>query len=296
LGLEGLDRQEGRVYGRSTNMAHSASRTAELVAALRARATERADALCNDPWAAHLTDEEGRALASRFEQAFPDVELWIALRTAYLDAQVARFAREFPQVVVLGAGLDTRAARLAREGVRFFEVDHGASQEHKLERLARLPNYPLSSATYVRCDFESEDFFERLVASGFDADQPAFVLWEGVVYYLTESAVRATLGRVAQATHPRSVIAFDYVRARMAAGTVRDPKDLEARDIVADVGEPLRFGIDDPLPLLAEVGFRQVLTTSFDSICLARTGTYARERKFRFQWVALASQKTPLCL
>ncbi|MBW1762713.1 MAG: class I SAM-dependent methyltransferase [Deltaproteobacteria bacterium] len=86
------------------------------------------------------------------------------------------------QVVVLGAGLDTRAARLAREGVRFFEVDQPASQVDKCERLSRFDAYPMDAATFVPCDFERDDFVQLLEAAGLDGGSPVCFVWEGVIY------------------------------------------------------------------------------------------------------------------
>jgi methyltransferase (TIGR00027 family) len=273
----------------------AASRTAWMVAAYRARATAREPPVCHDPWAEQLAGEEGFELARRYDGTFPHMELWIALRTAFLDEQLRRFTsppHAFGQVVLLGAGLDTRAARLAREGVRFFEVDHADSQQEKRARLARVPGYPVGAATYVTCDFEHEDFLDRLVASGFATADPALFLWEGVTAYLTEQAVRATLRRVASGGHPRSVLAFDHLRRKIVAGQVSS-KDLESRSFVADLGEPLRFGIDYPLPMLYEEGFRRVRMFTFDEIALELTGTYDRDRAFRFQGLVLATRASP---
>lgn len=281
------------------------SKTAMLVAAYRGRSTGRARAragaggVCDDPWAARLAGEEGLELARRFDAAFEHAELWIALRTAVIDEQVRRFTREHErarQVVILGAGLDTRAARLAEPGVRFFEVDHPRSQAVKLQRLRALDAYPTEAATYVSCDFEKEDFLTRLCASGFAASEPALIVWEGVVYYLSEDAVRGTLRRIASGCAPSTVLVLDYLGKKLVGGQVKDPRDLATRHVVTDLGEPLLFGFDDPVPLFASEGFRHVRTSSFDQICLVHTGTYERARKFRFQHVAVVSCGTPITL
>ena len=151
------------------------SETAMFMAAYRARASKQPKALIDDPWANDLAGETGHALARRYDEVYPHMELWTALRVAYIDARVRRAVaapRSIAQVVLLGAGLDTRAARLASQGVRFFEVDHPDSQADKLERITKLDGYPRDAATYVTCDFERDDFIERLVASGFAARCP----------------------------------------------------------------------------------------------------------------------------
>ena len=274
-------------------MEGTASKTALMVAAYRARATRRNDPVCRDPWANGLAGVIGLELSVAFDRHFPQMELWIALRTAYLDRHVGHLIGErgVKQVVLLGAGFDTRAARLARGGVRFFEVDHPATQEEKRARLAALSGYPVDAAHFVGCDFEAgQDFTEELEAAGFDRAAPAVVLWEGVVAYLSEDAVRATLRRVAEVLHADTPIYFDYVGRRMAEGERLKPEDHAVRDEVSRVGEPLRFGTNDPLPMLAECGFRHVRLVNFDQIALSLTGTYERARAFRFQTICIASR------
>lgn len=269
----------------------SASRTARMVAAWRGRSSRGPDAVCDDPWATSLAGPQGEALADAYEKHFPAMELWLGLRTRFLD-DVVRHAlgQGVGQVVVLGAGLDTRAARLATEGVRFFEVDHAGSQAEKRERLATLDGYPLDAAVWVTCDFERDDFLDRLTAAGFCAGEPAIFVWEGVVYYLSRADVEATARRIAGGCAPGSRLLFDYVGTRMARGDHTLSEDDHAmRDFVAELGEPLRFGINDVLPLLHGCGFRHVRTISFDEIAASVTGTYERSRMFRFQHIASAS-------
>jgi methyltransferase (TIGR00027 family) len=223
------------------------------------------------------------------------METWLALRVAYLDRLVgiAVDRLSIRQVVILGAGYDTRAARLPRAGVRFFEVDHPATQAAKREQLAKLDGYPVDAATYVTCNFEREDPIERLAASGFATSEPSLVIWEGVVPYLTEPAIRATASRLAAGLDPRSLVAFDFVGKKFAAGQSLSEADRHTRAYVGELGEPIRHGSDDMLPLLYECGFRWVRTLDFNELALEFLGDYARERQFRFQHIALAAARTP---
>ena len=117
----------------------------------------------------------------------------------------------------------------------------------------------------------------------------------GQALYNDEQArIRATLARVARGCDARSVLAFDLVRKRFASGEIDDASDIAARDRVAQMGEPLRFGTNDVVPFLYEAGFRKVSVQSFDAIVLNLTGTYSRERKFRFQSLVRASVCTPV--
>ena len=278
----------------------SASKTALMVCAYRARASRWDKPLFVDPWAAAIAGDEGEAIARVLDARYPPMETWLALRVAYLDRLVGRAVDQLSirQVVILGAGYDTRAARLPRAGVRFFEVDHPATQASKRETLAKLPGYPVDAATYVSCNFEREDPIDRLGVSGFATSQPALVIWEGVVPYLTEPAIRATATRLATGLHPRSLVAFDFVGKKFAEASMRSEAAREAasaqRALVADLGEPVRYGSDDILPLLFDCGFRWVRQLDFNELALEMLGDYKRERQFRFQHIALAAVRTPV--
>jgi methyltransferase (TIGR00027 family) len=266
-----------------------------MVCAYRARASRWPKPLFVDPWAEQIAGVEGEEIAKRLDQRFPPMENWLALRVAYLDRLVGQAVDQLSirQIVILGAGYDTRAARLPRAGVTFFEVDHPATQAAKRERLAKLDNYPVDSARYVTCNFEREDPIERLAASGFATTEPALVIWEGVVPYLTEPAVRATASRLAAGLDARSLVAFDFVGKKFASGTSISDSDHQTRAMVGELGEPIRYGSDDILPLLYECGFRWVRSLDFNELALEMLGDYERDRQFRFQHLALAAVRTP---
>ncbi|MGE5184846.1 MAG: class I SAM-dependent methyltransferase, partial [Acidobacteriota bacterium] len=277
----------------------SASKTALMVCAYRARASRWDKPLFVDPWAEQLSGADGHEIAKLLDQRFPPMELWLALRVAYLDRLVGMAVDRLSirQIVILGAGYDTRAARLPRAGTTFFEVDHPATQAAKRERLARLPAYPVEAARYVTCNFEREDPIDRLAATGFHVGEPALVIWEGVVPYLTEPAIRATATRLANGLEPRSLVAFDFTGKKFAAANERSDTAREAathqRRLIDDLGEPVRFGSDDMLPLLYDCGFRWVRQLDFNELALEMLGDYQRDRQFRFQHVALASASVP---
>ena len=231
---------------RGVDIESSASKTALMVCAYRARASRWDKPLFVDPWAEAIAGSEGHEIAKRLDARFPPMELWLALRVAYLDRLVGLAVDRLSirQVVILGAGYDTRAARLPRAGVTFFEVDHPATQAAKRERLAHARRAIRSTPRrYVTCNFEREDPIERLVATGFATTEPALVIWEGVVPYLTEAAVRATASRLASGLDPRSLVAFDFVGKKFAVGAEHlgdGPRDARVRRR-ARRADPLRL-------------------------------------------------------
>ncbi len=269
-----------------------ASKTALMVAGYRALASARENPVCSDPWAAGLAGDEGIAIAKKFSTTFRHMELWIAVRTSFMDEVLRRCveAEGISQVVILGAGFDSRSARLAQSGLRFFEVDHPATQEDKRARLAGLSGYPMESTTFAGCDFESAgDPIAALVDAGLDPEGPTLVIWEGVTPYLSEEAVRTTATQIASGLHERSTVIFDYLSKKLVQSDDLPAADQEAKDQIRDMGEPIRWGTNNPLPLLFDCGFRHVRTVTFEEACLSLTKTYERERAFRFQSIAVAS-------
>jgi methyltransferase (TIGR00027 family) len=169
--------------------------------------------------------------------------LHVQVRTRLLDQAVISFVEKGgTQVLLLGAGYDTRASRLdaLRGHVRVFEVDHPATQAFKRERIADPPH-----VTYVPWDFEQASVAglpDALRAAGLDARAPTFVLWEGVTMYLSEQAVDATTRAVAALCAPGSPFVFTYIER----AALRRPS-WGARlvgMVVRGVGEPLTFGFE----------------------------------------------------
>lgn len=169
------------------------------------------------------------------------IVLWMQLRTHAIDEALREFARAGgTQVLLLGAGFDCRAARLIDElpGVRFFEVDHPATQRRKREVMARL-NALSAPVEYIEWNFERDPLSglaARMASLGHDCQRPTLTVWEGVTMYLTESAIDATLSAVRGLSAPGSRLVFTYMDRAYVGG------DSFARRIVAAVGEPWTFG------------------------------------------------------
>ena len=103
------------------------------------------------------------------------------------------------QVVILGAGWDTRAyGSVKYEDVRFFEVDMPPTQAAKLAALQEA-DVDADHVTFVETDLNQRSWFDALQEHGFDPALPTFILWEGVTMYLYEHTVRRTLGHSGKA-------------------------------------------------------------------------------------------------
>jgi methyltransferase (TIGR00027 family) len=141
------------------------------------------------------------------------------------------------QLVVLGAGFDSRAYRFQSQlgDVRVMEVDYGPTQAYKKQRLGEILEVIPSNVSFVPMDFTKDSLLEQLRNAGYSEQQKTFFLWEGVTYYLPESAVKDTLQFVRDHSASGSRIAFDYFGANNPA--INNPRHVYAR-----WGEPLLFG------------------------------------------------------
>ncbi len=135
----------------------------------------------------------------------------LALRTAAIDTALRDACmNESPQIVILGAGLDSRAWRIAElEGCTVFEVDHPATQRAKRTRIDGLAPRA-AEVRFVPVDFTREDLGVRLAEDGHDAEAPTFWIWEGVVPYLPEDTSRQTLRVLADRSAKGSGLAVTY--------------------------------------------------------------------------------------
>jgi methyltransferase (TIGR00027 family) len=140
--------------------------------------------------------------------------LWASMncRKQYIADKVTESLDDIDAVVVLGAGFDTLAYRLAkRTPIPIFEVDQPVNIDRKTAAVQRALGQQPASVRLVPLDFERDDVLDVLAEHGYRPDSPTFFVWEAVTQYLSPDAVDATLERLRQAT-PGSRLVFTYVR------------------------------------------------------------------------------------
>lgn len=163
----------------------------------------------------------------------------IGARCEFLDKAMLDHISAGDQVVILGAGWDTRAYGLLKsQEVMIFEVDAPATQAVKLAAIEKT-GLDASHVTFVSCDFNRQSWLEALQNHGFDTAKRTFILWEGVTMYLEEHAIQSTLRAVS--TLPKgSRIAFDFWSREWLEET-RTGKTARL-GTKATYGEPFTFG------------------------------------------------------
>ncbi len=197
-----------------------------------------------------------------------DFRLYMSVRSRYAEDRLAQqIAEGVEQYVILGAGLDTFAYRNPFATLRVFEVDFPATQQWKHELLAAAGIAIPDNVTFIALDLEHKSLAESLLEAGFNAAEPAFFGWLGVVPYLTIEAFRstiATIGRLPSGT----AVSFDYAFPPETLSAKRRQVFDTLSKRVAAAGEPLQlfFTPENLEKELHAAGFGRV--EQFDTDCM----------------------------
>lgn len=235
------------------------SRSAEIVAAWRAIARYDPDERVRNP--DYLAEKfirpgflENIGLSSDFELSRKWLKrrgvftyYYVNGRTHHIDTILKKTASEgVKQVVILGAGYDSRAYRFRKifPDLKFFEVDLPATQAQKKKRLTEIFGSPPDRVAYAPIDFNTQRLEDVLKQAGYDPTKKTFFVWEGVTYFITEAGVDGTLRFIAQHSAPGSSVVFDYMHRSVIDGDFSEyPEARKLFAVMAERGEPYTFGI-----------------------------------------------------
>lgn len=228
-----------------------------MVALARAHLTWRG--VLEDPWAETMLRPPW-AVAHRILRQLPISRLgrnrsfaYLAARSRFYDDMVTRALDDgVRQVVVLGAGYDSRAWRLGRPDVQFFELDHPITQADKRQRA------PAGGPRYAPVDLTIEPIGPLLERAGFVTGEAAVFTLEGLTMYLTEAQVLGLLrtlrdvGGISSRLAVNFGVGFEGSESRRARAT-----STAGRGLLALGREPIRFTLlpDEAPAFLAETGW-----------------------------------------
>ncbi len=230
--------------------------TALGIAVARAIESEKPEGvrICFDPYAVRFLNPLFYRFMRFFivtgyaERSGPGVNGFLVARARFIDDVLqAALDGGIQQLVILGAGLDSRAYRFdgLNKGVRVFELDQPATQTEKIKKvknaLGQLPGY----VTYVGIEFNTQSLGERLIQSGYDESLKTLFIWEGVVMYLTPEAVDGTLSFISNHSPSGSQVVFDYIYTALLDGSVKHGEISRMRRVRAVSGEGLTFSIPE---------------------------------------------------
>jgi methyltransferase (TIGR00027 family) len=234
---------------------HFLGSTAYWTAAVRAMEQARPDRLIDDPWAEALAGEVGAAwIAGRT----PESVLPILLRTRYFDDFLGRISREnnIRQIVLVAAGLDTRAFRLDWPATtQVFEMDQLGVLEYKEQVLQSMGAQPACERHTLAADL-TQPWKSALKAAGFDPQQPSGWLLEGFLFYLPNESIIDILEEANSLAAPGSWMGFDV----MNSNTLNSPLTRSWVEMQAQSGAPFIGTLDDPQEFLSTRGWQASLT------------------------------------
>lgn len=196
---------------------------------------------------------------------------YVNARTRYIDSLLEEAIRNGArQIVILGAGYDSRAYRFHRQypDVAFFEVDLPDTQKRKKRLVTEILGHAPLWVHYTPIDFNKETLNQVLFQAGYKKDLKTFFLWEGVTMYVDAAGVDDTLRFIAEGAAPGSTLVFDYVLRPVVEGDYRFYGSRTTTVLVAEHGEPFVFGIDEGgsgsylnrrgLALISDIGHREL--------------------------------------
>ncbi len=213
--------------------------------------------VCDDPYAFYFLSSRqvkrlkcplrltiGRWLMSRI---FPGVHGAVVTRVRFIDEYLdACLDQGLEQLVILGAGYDTRAYRfkaLERQAI-VFEVDHPATQQVKREKLRLIFNGSPQHVVYIPMDLAADSLGERLFENGYDRRKKTLFILEGLIMYLTRAVVDGVLHFIATHAGGGSGVVFDCLPASVIDGTHQAREGRAMCRYVRRKGEPFLFGLD----------------------------------------------------
>jgi methyltransferase (TIGR00027 family) len=180
----------------------------------------------------------------------------IRARTRFFDNQVmTAISAGVRQVVICGAGYDDRALRFRAPGVRFFELDHPATQTDKARRL-RAINGGTRGLTLAAADFRADHVASVLSRCGHDEDRPSLFICEGLLVYLDQPTCSLLLSGLRSRAAPGSTLAVSLAVHRRGVGSDQVITAANARRR-SGLSEPWRtiLPLDDHLALLSDAGW-----------------------------------------
>ena len=150
---------------------------------------------------------------NKLDEMVPGLTEYLIARTAFFDKLFVDAQNNMtPQIVLLGAGYDSRAYRFSNSnlGTKIFELDAASTQKRKRKCLKKAQIDIPKHVTLVPINFNQDPLKETLEKAGYKNNKKTLFIWEGVSYYLEFESVESTLALVSLSSHHESSIAFDY--------------------------------------------------------------------------------------
>lgn len=184
------------------------------------------------------------------EKRLPGGIYYIFIRTKYFDNSLEKWIKNNPnsQVVLLGAGFDTRPLRFDHlsDNIDYYEVDLKAMLEYKQNIISResLSNKSRKNINYVPTNFQTDSVFENLITQGFDKNKPTYFLCEGITFFLNENVIEKLFLNITKLTSDNVMVALDYAFSDYIDGDHNYYGAKETYKELQAINEPHVFGVN----------------------------------------------------
>jgi methyltransferase (TIGR00027 family) len=188
----------------------------------------------------------GRRLFSRIF-APKGIYEYIIARTKYIDAVFERaLAEQFDQILIFGAGFDTRALRFQdkSQNTLIYELDVPVTQQAKIRQYQKRHLIVPTNVNFISIDFDKESLPMKLDEAGFHKQRRSLFVLEGLLMYLHPDSVHATFQTIHDYAGKHSWVVFDYIYASVLRNEGIYYGESEIVKTVSSVGEQWHFGIE----------------------------------------------------
>jgi len=172
---------------------------------------------------------------------------YVIARTKYIDSVFRQALSErFNQILLFGAGFDTRALRFQQEArqTRIFELDAPSTQQAKIHQYRKRHLSIPSNLVFIAIDFDREFLLDKLDIAGFHRNHRSLFILEGLLMYLEPESVHKTFQTIEQYAGDGSRLVFDYLKASVLRHETPLYGQSKIAQSVSKAGEQWRFGIE----------------------------------------------------
>ncbi|MCX5848557.1 MAG: class I SAM-dependent methyltransferase [Deltaproteobacteria bacterium] len=236
--------------------------------------------ICDDPLAKDFLTPKYKILIQNkllrnsvvkiIDQLFIGHHYYVVARTRYIDDFLQEcIANEIQQVVIMGAGFDSRAYRFDYlKEITVFEVDHPATMSKKKEKIQKILGSLPNHVVYVPIDFLKEKLSDKLVQCGYNRKLKSLFIWEGTTPYLNPESVDDTLACISSYSGKGSSIIFDYILKSVLDKTCKYKGAKREFAYMKKTSEPFTFGIEEYkiIPFMEERKFNNIVSVGSDDL------------------------------
>jgi methyltransferase (TIGR00027 family) len=202
---------------------------------------------------------------------------YVIARTKYIDAVFKEaLAGRFDQILIFGAGFDTRALRFREISgtTKIFELDAAITQEAKIAQYHKRGLTIPPNLTFIQIDFDKDSLSAKLEAAGFDRHKKSLFVLEGLLMYLQPESVDETFRIIRDFAGTGSQVVFDHVYSSVLRHEELYDGERKIVEQVLKAGESWQFGIE-------KGGIEQFLSSYDFRLCEQRDASQLEQIYFK---------------